>query len=193
MSSNRKDGGNTMASAIDVANYFINEFKDTDDPMTKTRVQKFMYYAQAHCLVRLEHPLFNEDFQAWKFGPYIPEIGMYFQKKSDGEPIKRTVGSYDIHVFSPSEIEVMMDVSRYCGEYSTAALSNKTHVPNGPWASVHRETGSPAIIDKISIQNYYSKHEPIPSVLSDVISKLPREGRKDKDGHLVLPADCDWE
>ena len=181
------------ARAIDVANYFINEFKDSDDPMTKVRIQKFMYYAQAHCLVRLGHPLFDEDFQAWKYGPYIPEIGSKFSKKKDGEPIRRSIGSFDLHVFTVSELEILMDVSRFCGGYSTSTLSRKTHVPDGPWAQVHKETGDPAIIKKSSIKEYYSKNERIPSYIEELVSKLPREGRIDNNGHLVLPAGCDWE
>ena len=179
--------------AIDVANFFINEFKDTEDPMTKTRIQKFMYYAQAQCMVRLGYPLFDEDFEAWKFGPVIPEVSTLFMKKADGFPIRKTVGTYDIHVFKPSEIEVLMDVSRYCGSFSTAALSEKTHVPDGPWDKVHNEDGNPAIISKKSIKDYYSRNESIPSIISDAISRLPKVGRIDESGHTILPADEDWE
>ena len=182
-----------VARAIDVANFFINEFKDSEDPMTKVRIQKFMYYAQAQCLVRLGHPLFDEDFQAWKYGPFIPEVGSKFMKRYDGEPIRRTIGPLDLRAFRPDEIEVMMDVARYCGRFSTAALSERTHVANGPWDLVHKESGDPAIIEKSSIRDYYSKNEPIPSFMDDVISRLPREGHMDRNGHLVLPAGCDWE
>ena len=182
-----------VARAIDVANFFINEFKDSDDPMTKVRLQKFMYYAQAQCLVRLGRPLFNEDFQAWRYGPVVPEVSSKFMRKWDGEPIRRPAGSLDLRVFAPDEIEIMMDVSKYCGRYSTAALSERTHVANGPWDLVHNDIGEPAIIEKSSIKEYYSKNEPIPSFMDDVISTLPREGHTDKNGHLVLPAGCDWE
>ena len=179
--------------AIDVANFFINEFKDTEDPMTKTRIQKFMYYAQAQSMVRLGHPLFEEDFEAWKFGPVIPEIGSLFMNKTDGAPIRRVVGNYDIHVFNSGELEVLLDVSNYCGGFSTAALSKKTHVPGGPWDIIHNEEGKPRVITKDAIRNYYSDNEPIPSVLSELISKLPTVGRADENGHTVIPADDDWE
>lgn len=181
------------ARAIDVANFFINEFKDSEDPMTKTRIQKFMYYAQAQCLVRLGRPLFEEDFQAWRFGPYIPEIGSEFIKRSNGEPIRKTIGKFDLRVFTPDELEILLDVSEYCGRFSTATLSKKTHVANGPWDLVHDEEGIPAVIKKDSIRDFYSNNEPIPSFTAELISKLPEEGRHDKDGHLILPAGCDWE
>ena len=181
------------ARAIDVANFFINEFKDSDDPMTKTRIQKFMYYAQAQCLVRLGRPLFEEDFQAWKYGPVIPEISMNFVNRNDGEPIRRVIGKFDLHVFTPEELEILVDVSRYCGQYSTATLSEKTHVQDGPWESVHKETGSPAVIPKCSIRDYYSKHEKIPSLIDKALSRIPTEGYTDENGHLVLPSGCDWE
>ncbi len=178
--------------AIDVANFFINEFKDTEDPMTKTRIQKFMYYAQAQCMVRLGYPLFDEDFEAWKFGPVIPEVSTIFMSKADGDPITETIGKFDIHVFKPSELEILMDVSAYCGRFSTSALSNNTHVTNGPWDQVHKEKGRPQIIKKDSIKDYYAVNEPIPSVIENAINNLPKEGRIDEKGRLILPADSDW-
>ena len=48
-----------MVRAIDVANFFIDRMKDTDDPMTNARLNKFLYFAQGHSLARLGTPLFH--------------------------------------------------------------------------------------------------------------------------------------
>ena len=180
-----------MAKAVDVANFFITQFRETDDPMTKVRVQKFMFFAQAEALVRLGHPLFREEFKAWHYGPVIPSVGNKTKDIPNGEPIKGVIGEYDIHTFSVEEIEVLMDVSVYCGRYSTAELSRITHVPGGPWDSVHEENGKAETITKDSIREYYSKHRFVSSPFRDAVSKLPVEGYIDADGKTVLSSD--WE
>jgi len=179
------------ASAIDVANFYITLFRDSEDPMTKVRIQKFMYYAQAQTLVRLGHPLFDEDFEAWHYGPVIPSVSSCFRHTEDMNPIGETYGNYDVHIFSSEELEILMDVAKYCGKYSTGELSERTHVVGGPWASVHTEDGKAAIIPKSSIKNYYSEHERISSTLSEAIGKLETEGYVDEKGRFVHPGN--WE
>jgi len=178
-------------SSMDVANFYIALFKDSDDPMTKTRLQKFMYFAQAESMARLNHMLFEDDFEAWHSGPVIPGISVQFQGVKDSEPIKKTKGDYDVHVFSPEQLEVLVDVARYCGRYSTTELSRLTHVPGGPWDSVHSDDGKPAKITKRSIKAFYRAHDIVPSYTRDAIGRLESEGRIDECGRLVLPED--WE
>ena len=178
-------------TSMDVANFYIRLFKDSDDPMTKVRLQRFLYYAQAESLVRLGRPLFEENFRAWHSGPVVPRVGAKFKDYANGAPILETVGDYDIHVFRPEEIEILMDVAGYCGRYSTAALSTKTQVKGGPWDAVHDSDGEPKVISKKSIKAYYSKNEPIPHLFSESIMTLETEGHVDPEGRFILPSD--WE
>ncbi len=182
-----------MVKAIDVANFFITEFRESDDPMTKVRIQKFMYFAQAEALVRLGRPLFREDFKAWHYGPVIPSIGNKVKDVSSGEPILDQLGEYDVHVFSMEELDILIDVAMYCGKYSTAELSRRTHVKGGPWEKVHDEKGEAATIPKDSIRKFYSQHDPIPHSLHEIISRLPTEGYIDADGRTVVPDDWEWD
>lgn len=179
----------SKVNALDVANFFINEYKDTDEPLNRTDIEKFLYFAQAEALVRLGRPLFDEDFQAWKFGPFIPDIGAMFSHFSNGEPIREVIGRYDVHVFDPDELEVLFDVSKECGKYSTRELVRKTHVQDGPWDKVHSDDGAPKIIPKESIRDYYSEHSEIPHHISDSIGQIRKEGRTTSDGKNILQSD----
>lgn len=182
-----------MVRAIDVANFFITEFRESDDPMTKVRLQKFLYFAQAETLVRLGRPLFKEDFKAWHYGPVVTCISNRVKDVPNGEPILNQLGEYDIHKFSLDEIEILIDVSLYCGKYSTAELSRISHVPGGPWDEVHEEKGKANTIPKDLIQSYYSKHDPIPQSTLDAIRKLPVDGYISAEGKTVLPRSGEWE
>ena len=176
--------------AIDVANFYIDYFKDSQDPMTKVRIQKFIYYAQVETMVRTGKCLFKEDFEAWHFGPVIPRISEVFQKKKDGEPITETIGEQDIHIFSTEELEILVDVAKYCGKYSTTELSHKTHIQNGPWAQCHTEEGKAVTIPKKMMKTFYRENDPIPAITAESIDALQTEGRIEN-GRLILPAD--WE
>ena len=178
-------------NSIDVANFYIELFKECEDPMTKTRLQKFLYFAQAESMVRLNHMLFEDDFEARHSGPVIIKIEEQFCNLNDYEPITAAVGRYDIHVFSSEQLELLMDVAKFCGKYSNAELTRFIHVPGGPWESVYSDSGKPAKITKRSIKAFYMVHDIVPSYTRDAIGRLESEGRIDERGRLILPED--WE
>ena len=62
-----------MVHAIDVARFFINIANTipTYDLMTNLRVNKLLYFAQGECLRRLGYPLFDDDIEAWTYGPVV--------------------------------------------------------------------------------------------------------------------------
>lgn len=60
--------------AMNVAKYIINKCTNDNHPISNLQLQKIMYYIQYEFLVEFDKPLFEDDFQAWKFGPCIPRI-----------------------------------------------------------------------------------------------------------------------
>ena len=76
-----------MATALDVANFFIDSAKDTEDPMTNMRVNKYVYFAQGYALAKLGRPLFKDEIQAWEHGPVVPALYQLFKSDTKGEPI----------------------------------------------------------------------------------------------------------
>jgi len=149
-------------NSIDVANFYIELFKESEDPMTRIRMQKFLYFAQAESMVRLNHMLFEDDFEAWHCGPIIIKIEEQFCNLNDYEPIMAAVGRYDIHVFSSEQLELLMDVAKFCGKYSNTELSRFICVPGGPYESVHSKEVTPAKITKNSIKTFYEAHDIVP-------------------------------
>lgn len=69
-----------MYKAIDIANWFIKKAieevkKDANNGyLTNMHVQKLLYFAQGHYLVRNNEKLFEEDIEAWQYGPLILEV-----------------------------------------------------------------------------------------------------------------------
>ena len=83
-----------MATALDVANFFIDSAKDTEDPMTNMRVNKYVYFAQGYALAKLGRPLFKDEIQAWEHGPVVPALYQLFKSDTKGEPIYSAKGRY---------------------------------------------------------------------------------------------------
>lgn len=59
-----------MATVVDVAAYILKRC----GAMTTMKLQKLAFYSQAESLARRGHPLFDEDFQAWRGGPVCREL-----------------------------------------------------------------------------------------------------------------------
>ena len=68
-----------MANVHDVAQFFIglaNEQANNEqgDMMTNLRLQKLLYFAQGWHLARYGKPLFDDDIEAWQYGPVVPSV-----------------------------------------------------------------------------------------------------------------------
>ena len=183
-------GGDVIYSAMDVANFYISFFDGTEDPMTKTRVEMFVFFAQVWSLVKNGHPLFNDDIRAYKYGPVVRSVLYTFYDVADCDPLS-VRGDFDIDLFSDEDINAMLDVAMFLRDKSTAAISDMTHVEGGPWDAVHSDSGEPAEITDESILEYYRGRLSIPDHMSYLLSKLPVEGRIDENGMAVLPEDWD--
>ncbi|MEH2444259.1 MAG: type II toxin-antitoxin system antitoxin SocA domain-containing protein [Nostoc sp.] len=63
-----------MIDCLNVARYFIvRAYEDSiEAEMTNMKVQKLLYYAQNLHLAMYDEPLFEEEIQAWRYGPVCP-------------------------------------------------------------------------------------------------------------------------
>lgn len=179
-----------MCKAIDAANFFIDLANaDPDECMTNLRVNKLLYFAQGWSLVRLGKPLFKDDIQAWKYGPVVPNVYQEY-KKYGRERITKTSDDYSADKFSSDELELLLDVAREYGKYSSSGLVAMTHEKNTPWSLVY----SPAeysSIDNDSLKKYFSTQ---PSLKEFVVPDLPEAGYRDEvTGNYVLPNDWNDE
>ena len=58
-------------SATDVARYMVNLCIEEKSPVSNLQVQKILYFCQQEYYVKTGTPLFDDDFQAWQYGPVI--------------------------------------------------------------------------------------------------------------------------
>jgi len=60
--------------ALDVARYILTKCNKDGQPISNLQFQKMLYYIQYEFLTNYRKPLFDDDFEAWKFGPVIPVV-----------------------------------------------------------------------------------------------------------------------
>lgn len=182
-----------MLHAIDVANFFIdmaNANSEVEDFMTNLRVNKLLYFSQAWSLVRRGKPLFSEELQAWKYGPVVPCVYQTF-KPCGKEPISSVSGDYSPEVFSCDELELLIDVIREYGKYSTPALVEMTHAVGTPWTDIY-VPDSNNVITQDSLSKYFSNHSALAAFELAAVSEDDYVGYRDSsDGLLVLPKEYD--
>jgi uncharacterized phage-associated protein len=132
----------TVAS---VANEFLSlgrcepEFPKID----QMKLQKLLFYAHAwHLAVFNQQPLFEDDFEAWPWGPVVRDV--YLQTRDYGRtPVQNPLtelalinGEFQFHTPQGVEgelksfIKSVWDVHK---SYTGIQLSNSTHAPGEPW------------------------------------------------------------
>ena len=179
-----------MVTALDVANFFIESVKDTEDPMTNMRVNKYVYLAQGYALAKLDRPLFSDEIQAWEFGPVVPALYQLFKSDVKGKPIFSAKGSFDKRVFSDEEIQVMIDVLLDFEEYSTEAISRMTHGKDSPWSKAYSGVYSNNTISLDDMKRYFSSKVGR-SFIDEYAESRVDPGFINAEGHYVLPKEFD--
>ena len=121
-----------------IAQLFVNRAIKEGNPITQMKLQKIVYFAHGLYLASHNEPLIKENFQAWKFGPVVPDI--YHTYKFYGStPITDTdwVLKKDFHpeLVDNEAKEVIEDTWEALKDANTIQLSNWTHQKGSPWAN----------------------------------------------------------
>jgi uncharacterized phage-associated protein len=131
-------------AAASIANAFLTRaFRDRRkiDPM---KMQKLCYISQGYALVELNKSLFDEKFEAWKFGPVLPSL-YHLLKEYRWSPVRQILKDYDYETrryveapvpTDPTINEILDFVWKTYGDMDAVDLSDWTHEKGGPWDQV---------------------------------------------------------
>ncbi len=153
-------------SAVAVANEFLDlQAADTSNfpPIDQMKIQKLVYYAHAWWLAIKNEPLFDDDIEAWPWGPVVRNV--YGEFKSCGkspittERAMELVKTGESGAFKVREPEkpskavrdFLASVWKSHKPLTGIQLSNATHGPGEPWTIVKEQYES--LDDKPRIPN----------------------------------------
>ena len=182
-----------MLKAMDVANYFIDVgVLLGQDDMTNMRVNKLLYFAQGRHLAKTGKPLFDEDIEAWKYGPVVKNVYQTLKENKD-KNISAPYGEYSIEIFTPEQRQILLEVVSKYNRLVTSYLVALSHAAGSPW-DLAFSSGNDNTIQKEDLKKYFtdcmdtdSDNECPPSDIGETYF--------DEDGYTVFPKewdDGDW-
>ncbi len=132
--------------ALDIANKLLSHAANNGEGelMSNMKLQKMLYYQQGFHLAYFKTPLFDENIEAWMYGPVVPSVYEYFKGKgSTGlEPLGDEI------VLSDVEETLFNEVFNVYGAYSASGLMNMTH-QESPWLNTPTGVGNTITLDKL--------------------------------------------
>lgn len=76
-----------MYNVLEIAHKILNKATQTEfeEPISNLKLQKLLYYMQGFHLAYFDTPLFDDDIEAWMYGPVVPCVYNHFKKmKTEG-------------------------------------------------------------------------------------------------------------
>lgn len=116
---------------LDIANKLLAKAANVcgGDLMSNMKLQKMLYYEQGYHLAVFNTPLFEEDIEAWMYGPIVPCVYEHFKQYGSGgiQPEKKNIIS-----LTEEEEDLFNEVFDAYVDFSAYGLMRKTH-EEAPW------------------------------------------------------------
>lgn len=148
--------GDKEITPTDVLGVFLTlqEFDgDSGDTISNMKAQKMLYYAQGWHLAKFGSQLFQDEFEAWQYGPVIPVVWGKLKEFGSDQIILKDE-EFDINKFSEGQRDLLVSVYKTYGQFTAWKLRDMTH-EESPWKDVFKP-GVPNInISKESIAKYF--------------------------------------
>lgn len=144
-----------MYSVIDVAKYIIVYCKQHGYSVSNLKLQKLLYFVQAQFLVTLGKAAFNEEIEAWDFGPVVPEAYQYFKIWGSAEIPEIAARGAAEKIYLEDQ-KIMNEILSECAPYSASYLVETTH-HQSPWVDAYEKYCSNTISQN-AIKEFFEKN-----------------------------------
>jgi uncharacterized phage-associated protein len=132
--------------ALDVAKYVVRKCTTDGHPISNLQLQKILYYIQSAFLKKEHRALFDDEIEAWKFGPVVRSV--YRAYCGYGSSLIYESEPPDA-VFLPEESMLMDRVIDEKRGLSAWELVMQTHAQGTPWERMtHGNANGKVVIPK---------------------------------------------
>lgn len=135
---------------MEIAKYVITYSVKDRRPVSNLKLQKLLYFIQGVALVSLNRTAFDDQIEAWPYGPVIPSV--YYEYASYGsDPI---LLNYNIELEKDlkEQIDIVLESLKYA---SASSLVTETHKANSPWDKAYNSNNRQ--ISNEAIKNYFKE------------------------------------
>ena len=138
--------------AVYIARKVINMTNtEQGDSITNLKLQKLLYYLQGLWLAYYGVPLFEDDIEAWMYGPVVPSVYDAFKERGNRaiEPTEE-----ELPLDTADEESFFREVYDTYSQFSAVALMGMTH-GEAPWSTTSVGRGS--VIGKDKLMEFFKK------------------------------------
>ena len=141
-------------NVLDIAKKLLFRAKNNEngDFMSNMKLQKMLYYQQGFHLAYYGTPLFDEEIEAWMYGPVVPCVYEHF-KNYGRQGIDPGEGQ-EITLEKKEEEKLFTEVYKIYGAYDAIGLMDMTHRET-LWKTTPTKVGS--IIKKDLMKSFFKK------------------------------------
>ena len=130
-----------VATAADVAQYFLHRAQQDGDFVSNLKMQKLVYYAYCWTLVKHGRRLFSEPIEAWPSGPVVPslfrQLSRYGTLPIEEDFIDAASEADLLHRFPADVLDTIEQVYQLYGSKSAFELAVSTQHEK-PWLEARR-------------------------------------------------------
>ena len=135
-------------SAIDVAKRFLELAQPENMGLTNMKLQKLVFFSQVVALKMFDQPIHSSDSLAWDFGPVVRELydivfSLAIPKPSKeislSEPNVAAAFANAAKIDDGEALGITRAVWNKFKRWTAFQLSDLTHRPGSPWATVYAE------------------------------------------------------
>lgn len=70
-----------MYDVFKIASYICNRYmEENNERIDEMKLHKLLYFAQRESIIQTNEPLFENEFEAWKYGPVLKEIRVHYKR-----------------------------------------------------------------------------------------------------------------
>lgn len=140
-------------SAIAIAKRFLTLAQSENMSLSNMKLQKLVFFSQVVALKMYNTPIHNNVSLAWDFGPVVRELYDFIHKFSSKDRKEFSLNDADI-ADAFKDVETVVDdnvlgitraVWNRFKDWTAFQLSDLTHRPGSPWATVYARTQYAAI------------------------------------------------
>ena len=144
-------------SARAVASYILAKLHAANvQDATNMKMQKLVYFAHGFMLGLKRHPLVDDPFEAWTYGPVC--VSLYKALKRYGtEPVSGSISAPDQIEENSEAAGVIDQMLAMLANLTAFQLVNLSHDSGGPWDVIWSRNGKYAHIPNWLILDYFSK------------------------------------
>lgn len=142
----------TTYDALDIAKKVVSMTNtEQGDSITNLKLQKLLYYLQGFWLAVYDSPLFDEEIEAWMYGPVVPRVyEAYKQYGRNAIPVEECGAVIELN--TKQEESLFLDVYNLYNQYSATTLVRMTHHET-PWAM--SMVGKGEVIPREQMRKYF--------------------------------------